>query len=413
MTSNADVTNADERLPWRLVVSLVIGPASWLLPHQGAIATLLPQKISEIDPVNKVPLVMMFSTVAMIVALFSNIALGACSDRTRTRFGKRKPWIIGCSILSCLVLLIYSRAETIPVMLAWWCVYEFVVNGVAAAIVAQLSDRVPARWRGTASSAYGLGQTIGGQAGILVAAQFLGDVTLGVEVFAAIALIGGVVSALLAGERSNLHESVAPFSKRELVTMAMFPTRNATDFYKTLAARFLLVVGSSMVSNYMLYILQDYLGLDQAGAQRLLSVNSSITLIIGLVCCLGAGPLADRIGRPKQLAVATTGMIAVGALVPFVFPTPAGLIVFSIIVGIATGANSSLIQTISVIVLPNPEAAAKDLGFLNLANTLGGVGASFVAASVIGQFGYGAVFVAQAVVVLLSSALFYSIKRVR
>ena len=92
------------------------------------------------------------------------------------------------------------------------------------------------------------------------------------------------------------------------------------------------------------------------------------------------------------------------------FPTPAGLIVFSIIVGIATGANSSLIQTISVIVLPNPEAAAKDLGFLNLANTLGGVGASFVAASVIGQFGYGAVFVAQAVVVLLSSALFYSIK---
>lgn len=52
-------------------------------------------------------------------------------------------------------------------------------------------------------------------------------------------------------------------------------------------------------------------------------------------------------------------MIAVGALVPFVFPTPAGLIVFSIIVGIATGANSSLIQTISVIVLPNPEAAAR------------------------------------------------------
>ena len=80
-----------------------------------------------------------------------------------------------------------------------------------------------ARWRGTASSAYGLGQTIGGQAGILVAAQFLGDVTLGVEVFAAIALIGGVVSALLAGERSNLHEPVAPFSKRELVTMSMFP----------------------------------------------------------------------------------------------------------------------------------------------------------------------------------------------
>lgn len=401
-----------ERMPWRLAIALVIGPACWLMPHQGAIATLLPQRISEIAPANKVSLVMMFSTVAMLVALVSNIALGACSDRTRSRFGKRKPWIVGCSVLSCLVLVIYSRAATIPQMLAWWCVYEFVVNGVAAAMVAQLSDRVPARWRGTLSSAYGLGQTIGGQAGTLVAAQFLSDVTLGVEVFAAIALTGGVVSALLAGERSNLAEPVKPFRRGEVLSMFMFPTHNARDFYKTLAARFLLVVGSSMVSNYMLYILQDYLGLGQAGSQQLLSINSSITLIIGLVCCLAAGPLVDRIGRPKLLVVITTGMIAIGAIVPFLWPTSAGLIVFSVIVGIATGANSSLIQTISVMVLPDANAAAKDLGFLNLANTLGGVGASFVAANVIGQFGYGAVFVAQAIVVLMSGMLFHSIRRV-
>ena len=78
------------------------------------------------------------------------------------------------------------------------------------------------------------------------------------------------------------------------------------------------------------------------------------------------------------------------------------------IVGIANGANSSLIQTISVEVLPNPEAAAKDLGFLNLANTLGGVGGSFAAAMVITTVGYGGVFVGEAVVVLVAAALFRS-----
>ncbi|MBM6699976.1 MFS transporter [Bifidobacterium pullorum subsp. saeculare] len=142
----------------------MIGPAAWLAPHQGAIATLLPQRISDIDPANKVSLVMMFSTVAMLIALVANIVLGACSDRTRTRFGKRKPWIIGCLALSCLVLVAFSRADGIGAMLAWWCLYELVVNGVAAAMIAQLSDRVPPRWRGTMSSAYGLGQMIGGQA---------------------------------------------------------------------------------------------------------------------------------------------------------------------------------------------------------------------------------------------------------
>lgn len=401
------------RMPRALALSLVIGPACWLMPHQGAIATLLPQRIAAIDPEHKVTLVMMFSTVAMLVALVANIVLGACSDRTRTRFGKRKPWIVGCSVLSCLVLAAFARADGILAMLAWWCLYELVVNGVASAMVAQLSDRVPAGWRGTLSSAYGLGQTIGGQAGTLVAAQFLGDVTLGVDVFAAVALAGGVVSALLAGERSNLDEPARPFSARDLASMVMFPTHGARDFYKTLAARFLLVVGGSMASNYMLYILQDYLRLGREDAQRLLSVNSAITLVIGLACCLAAGPVTDRIGRPKLLVVCTTAMIAVGALVPFLCPTPGGLIAFSCIVGVASGANSSLVQTISVEVLPDASAAAKDLGVLNLANTLGGVGASLVAASVIGRFGYGAVFAAQAVIVLCSGALFLSIRRLR
>ena len=72
-----------------------------------------------------------------------------------------------------------------------------------------------------------------------------------------------------------------------------------------------------------------------------------------------------------------------------------------------------LSRTISVEVLPDPNVAAEDLGFLNLANTLGGVGGSFVAASVIGRFGYGAVFAAEAVMVLLAGVLFYSIRRLR
>ena len=76
-----------------------------------------------------------------------------------------------------------------------------------------------------------------------MAAQFLENVTLGVETFAAVALIGGIISALLAGERSNLDEPMPPFNPRELLRMFMFPTHGARDFYKTLAARFLLTVG--------------------------------------------------------------------------------------------------------------------------------------------------------------------------
>lgn len=400
------------RMPWRLAIALVIGPAAWLMPHQGAISTLLPQRVSEIDPANKVSLVMMFSTIAMLVALVSNIVLGACSDRTRTRFGKRKPWIIGCSVLSCLALVAFSRAETVPQMLGWWCVYEVVVNGVASAMIAQLSDRVPRRWRGTLSSAYGLGQTAGGQLGVLVAAQFLGDVTVGVEVFAAVALCGGVASALLAGESSNLDEPAEPFALRGLLAMFMFPTHGAGDFYKTLIARFLFSVGSGMIPGYMLYILQSYLELDQNATRHMMSLNAAIMLGTGLVCCPVAGPISDALGRVKSLSALMMALIAAGAVVLFILPNATGFVVFSALSGVAVGANASFMQTISVQALPDARDSARDLGFLNLSNTLGGAGASCTAAAMIGH-GYRIMFLTEAVIVLCAAAVTMTIRKMR
>lgn len=407
------VDSAEERFPKLLTIALVIGPACWLLPHQGAISTLLPQRLNVIAPDDKVSLLVMFSSTAMVVALFSNIILGALSDRTRSRFGKRKPWIVICSILSCLMLFMFGQARSIGMMLLWWCLYEVVVNGVASAMVAQMSDRVSPRWRGTVSSAYGMGQMGGSQLGALVAAQFLDNVTVGVNVLAAIAIAGGIVSALLAAEPGNEHEPAKPLHVRELASMFMFPTHGAREFYKVLAGRFLLVTCSSMASNYMLYIIQDYLGLDSADSSRLLSANAAIALVVGLICCVIAGPLSDRIGHVKVLTASTTMIIAVAAMLAFIISSPAGILLFAFVNGIGNGANSALIQTISLQVLPNPNAAAKDLGFLNLANTLGGVCASFVAAGVIASFGYRYIFLFEAIGVLLAAVCFLSVESVR
>lgn len=396
----------------RLTISLVIGPACWLMPHQGVIATLLPQRLSSIAPNDKVSLLVAFSTVAMVIALLSNIVLGALSDATRSRFGKRKPWIIGCSLLSCVVLVAFASATSIAALFIWWCLYEVVVNGVASAMVAQMSDRVPSQWRGTVSSAYSMGQTAGVQLGMLIAAQFLGDVRAGILVFAAIALVGGVVSALLAAEPSNLNEPRESGDRlRSLVLSMRFPVHGAGDFYRALAAKFLLITSTGMASNYMLYIVQDYLRLHQSDAQRLLSANALIVLVTGLVFCTVIGPIADRVGRTRLLTGFATLTIAAGAIIPFFVPTPAGIIVFSVVVGIAGGANSTLTQTLNLEVLPNPKAAAKDLGILNLANTLGGVAASIVAASLIHLWGYGFIFAGEAAGLVLSALCVFSIKR--
>ncbi|MCI1983158.1 MAG: MFS transporter [Bifidobacteriaceae bacterium] len=396
----------------RLTISLIIGPACWLMPHQGVMATLLPQRLNDLAPQNKVSLLVAFSTVAMVIALISNIVLGALSDATRSCFGKRKPWIVGCSLLSCVVLVAFAYAGSVGALFAWWCVYEIVVNGVASAMVAQMSDRVPMRWRGTVSSAYSMGQTAGVQLGVLIAAQFLSNVRLGIVVFALIALTGGLVSAALAGEGSNIDEPRSSQSPvRAFAASLKFPTHGAADFYRVLAARFLQITATSLSSSYMLYIIQDYLHMGTDSAQWLLSANAIIMLVAGLVLSAVIGPIADRIRKIRVMAGSATLMIAVGAIIPAVMPTPVGLIAFSVVAGVAGGANSTLSQALSLEVLPNPAAAAKDLGILNLANTLGGVTASAVGAVLIGMWGYATVFVGETVFLVISAICIFSVTR--
>lgn len=170
-----------------------------------------------------------------------------------------------------------------------------------------------------------------------------------------------------------------------------------------------MVIASGMANSYMLYLIQDYIGLSQRQTSRLLSINSTIILTAGFICCLATGPLIDRVGHIRRFTALTTIIIALGQLLPFIIPSQAGLIAYAVVLGVGNGANSVLIQTLSLLSLPNPANAAKDLGFLNLANTLGSVCASLTGAFIINHFGYATVFPIGAAGTLLASLCFISV----
>ncbi|MEH7521274.1 MFS transporter, partial [Priestia megaterium] len=78
----------------RLVPGLIIGPASWLGPYIATSSLFLPALIQYLDADNKITLVALFSSVGMVTAAISNMIAGYLSDRTKSRFGKRTPWLV-------------------------------------------------------------------------------------------------------------------------------------------------------------------------------------------------------------------------------------------------------------------------------------------------------------------------------
>lgn len=77
------------------------------------------------------------------------------------------------------------------------------------------------------------------------------------------------------------------------------------------------------------------------------------------------------------------------------------------------GAYNSVDQALNVAVLPDPKTAAKDLGVINLANTLGQVAGPIISGIIISMVGYHMIFPVETIICVIGGGLIMMIKRVK
>ncbi|WP_282947572.1 MFS transporter [Cellulomonas endometrii] len=399
----------------RLAVALVLGGALWIGPFVGMISVLLPAQLEIVAPDRKVSLVATLSIVGSIVALLANILFGALSDLTRSRMGKRAPWMILGSVMTAAMLVVLSRSHDVTVIVVIWCVFQLFLNAIVGPIVAIVPDRVQQRLRGTYSAIYGVGVLAGSSGATILASRYITDPTAGMLVLAGVILLAGPVVAVLAPDRSNTHEPRAKFSRATLLTNFTPPRHDARDFYLALAGKLLFVLSMYAITGYQLYILTDYLELDGVAAGAVIATMATVQLVLSLVFGAISGPISDRIGRRKPLVVGSALLMAAATSVPFFWQAPAAMIVFAVVgLGIASGVYNSVDQALNYEVLPDPHTAAKDLGMLNMANTGGQIlGPVLTSAVVAGLGSYRPVFLVAALVGVASALLIAPIRRSR
>ncbi|QZN84760.1 MFS transporter [Cellulomonas sp. C5510] len=401
------------RVPVRLGIALALGCFLWLGPYLGVNAVLLPARIAEIAPDDKTSVVALLATVAMIVATLANIVIGAFSDLTRSRWGRRTPWLLAGSVGSAALLLVVGRASSVGSLLVAWAVYQVFLNAIVAPLIAVISDRIAPRHRGTISSVYAFGYSAGLYGGQIIGAQFLGGIGAGFAVLAGLTLLSGPVAALIMREPSSRDLPRRRVSRDMLLDSFSLPRRDCRDYYLALFGKFAIISATFAVSGYQLYILTDYMALGEGTTAGYISSIATILMVTALVMSAVSGPVSDRLGRRKLPVVVAGVLVAIGVLVPAVSPSPWTMLVYAVVAGVGMGAFNAVDQALNVEVLPDQETAAKDLGVLNLANTGGQIVGPIVAAAAISAVGYQAMFPAAAVLALVGAGLILAIRRVR
>ncbi|MFD8735916.1 MFS transporter [Streptomyces sp. NPDC059618] len=397
----------------RLITALAVGALAWTVPFMASIIVLLPARLDQLDAAHKVADFATVTVVGSIVALVANVVFGALSDRTRSRFGARSPWIVGGGVGLGLSLAALGAAPTFTVLLLVWCVLQLFLNMFLAPVSAIMADRVAPSRRGMAAGLAGTATIIGQATAAATGAAFIGHPSTGFLALAALPVIGGIVVVLTAPDTSNLDVPRAALTTKTFLETFTFP-RKAADFYWALSGRFLLVIGYFLIMNYQLFILTDYIHLSDAEAARVVTLAGLVTVVVGIVAGLVTGPLSDRIGRRKLPVIASTGLIGAGALIPFLSAHSWAMLAFAGVGGFAMGMYGAVDQALVVEVLPNKATAAKDLGILNMANTGGQIVAPAIAAAVIaGAGGYRSLFLVCVIACALAAACIVPIKSAR
>ena len=346
--------------------------------------TLLPQHLKDLG-YSEDQATAAFGTITSltaIVGLLSGYVWGAFSDHTRSRFGKRTPWIFAGSIVAGIGLYLLGSFGDVPSLTASYMLNNLGQGAIQTPMFAILADRVPKSVRGTLSA--GLGATaLGTPVGQLLSSFFLGRPyqNMGFVVGALMIAASGIIPLLIMprerSSRGDRGESGVAAVRDALANLLPPRLRGAHDFYKACAGRLLMMASYAMISQFTLYIFENYVGLTVGEAAGAMATLSAVTFVVSLVGLAVSGPLSDRIKMRKLPILAAGVLFVIGTLCPVAFRSVTGVLLYAAFAGLGYGVYIAVDGALNVDVIPEEaqrnRTGGKYIGFGNLANTCGQV----------------------------------------
>ena len=149
------------------------------------------------DPTGRTSALGLVLGVARRRCLLGNAIFGRLSDRTTSRFGRRRPWLVGGVLVMAAALLLISQAGSVPVLALGWFIAQPGANAALAPFIATMADQPPEKQHAKASAMVGIMQNVGILGASQIASRLTDDMLLLFMVPAAVGVVGMVVYALV------------------------------------------------------------------------------------------------------------------------------------------------------------------------------------------------------------------------
>lgn len=314
--------------------------------------------------------VLAFGIVSGIAGAFLIVSFpvaGYLSDRTTSRFGRRRPWILGGSLLFAAGLLALGFVHGLVLVTACWTLALVGFSAAASALTALINDLVPVRQRGWVAGWMSSPRAVGIILGAVLFTSVFATVTLGYLVLAVL-LVGLVVPLLLVTKETPITAKERPATSFAAMLAGMWISpKKHPDFAWTWVSGFLVNAGNALGTGLLLYYVAEGLGFGMEEARAAFLPLTLVYLLGVVVSALVCGWLSDRLARRKVFVIWGALVQGLSALILVFVTDYTATFVAGAVLGLGYGAYLAAGQALATQVIPDAHDRAKDLGIMNVA----------------------------------------------
>jgi MFS family permease len=290
----------------------------------------------------------------------SNILFGWLSDRSVARGGGRRRWIAGGLVAIAISYACIAVAPTAGAIILATVLFQASLNAMLNPLVAIMADEIPDAQKGLTGGLNALANPVASAVmAILVSMSSLGESSrLAIVVIA----IAGCVTPLL----TTRSRAVPIVDQPRAAVMTL-----RRDLIAAWASRLLVQIAGVVLQLYLLYYFESIApNAPNDSLAAHIGHLLTISFIVALPIAVLVGRLSDRIDRRKPFLLAAAILAALGLLgMALATDWTSAAIAFGIY-SVGSGIFLPLQAAFSMQLLPDPHHRGRDLGLLNLTNTL-------------------------------------------
>jgi Na+/melibiose symporter-like transporter len=339
-------------------------------------AIILPLRIQElVGDAQKSTYLGLLTFAGLAVAIFVQPVVGAISDRSGFRWGRRKPFIL-IGITAALILMVgIASGGGFAGLFIMWCLMQAGLNTAQGPFLALIPDLVPHDKRGLASGVKALLEIAGGVALLRLIGNFMGNYSPGTGSYwlwislgvLSLALLITLLITLLTVREKPLQSKAAMPWATIIYESFRFNIKANQGFVLFLISRLLFLMALTTLQTFALYYFEDVVKIANPA-----QITADLIIAVGiamLVVVYPAGRFSDKLGR-RPILVCCGFLAATGIAMIFFLHTYSLILFAGSLIGIAAGAFMSTNWALATDLVPQNEVA-KYLGLTNLA-TAGG-----------------------------------------